>query len=224
MAVWLAAFCLLLAGPLPAQELLDIRGANLGAEQVQLSLRFSEPPPEARIFVIDSPPRIALDLPGVSNHMRDRTTEINIGPLLSATAVEAGDRTRVILNLARSSDYQSRVEGNELVLTVGRGAGEVDRVARAPEAPAVAPERAAPAVRRLPPARPACAVPGRPRSSTSTSAAARTARGACWSSCRAPESPSTCRNRPAGSSWCSRACGSTTASSGGWTWSTSRPR
>ncbi|WP_232222208.1 type IV pilus secretin family protein [Thioalkalivibrio paradoxus] len=153
LAVWFATACLLLAGPLPAQELNDIRASDLGADRVQLSLRFSEPPPDARIFVIDSPPRIALDLPGVANRMRERTTEFNLGPLLSATAVEAGDRTRVVLNLARSSDYQSRVDGNNLILTVGRGAGAVDRVARAPEEPAVAPEPAAPAVED-PPARP----------------------------------------------------------------------
>ena len=137
---WLAALAMLAAGTLHAQELQDIRAANLGSGQTQLALRFSGTPPEASIFAIDSPPRIALDLPGVSNRLDTRTTEINIGALLSVTAVEAGDRTRVILNLARSSDYRSHVDGNNLILTVGTGVADA--------------ESTAPAVAEAPPARP----------------------------------------------------------------------
>jgi type IV pilus assembly protein PilQ len=137
LLAWLGALVLLAGGPLSAQELQDIRAANLGAGQTQISLRFSDVPPEASIFAIDSPPRIALDLPGVANRLSARTTEINVGPVLSVTAVEAGDRTRVILNLARSSDHRSHVEGNSLVLTVGAGVSDVAPVARAPAAPEV---------------------------------------------------------------------------------------
>jgi type IV pilus assembly protein PilQ len=137
LLAWLGALVLLAAGPLPAQELQDIRAANLGAGQTQISLRFSDVPPEASIFAIDSPPRIALDLPGVANRLSARTTEVNVGPVLSVTAVEAGDRTRVILNLARSSDHRSHVEGNNLVLTVGAGVSDVAPAARAPAAPEV---------------------------------------------------------------------------------------
>jgi type IV pilus assembly protein PilQ len=86
-----------------------------------LRCSFSDTPPDASIFAIDSPPRIALDLPGVSNRLADRTTNLNLGPLQSVTAVEAGDRTRVILNLStRSTDYRSHVDGNNLILTIVR--------------------------------------------------------------------------------------------------------
>jgi type IV pilus assembly protein PilQ len=158
LLAWLGALLFLVAGPLPAQELQDIRAANLGAGQTQISLRFSDVPPEASIFAIDSPPRIALDLPGVANRLADRTTEVNVGPVLSVTAVEAGDRTRVILNLGRSSDYRSHVEGNSLVLTVGAGVSDVAPVARAPAAPEVtlAPEVA------VEPAAPVAARPPQP--------------------------------------------------------------
>ncbi|MFO8003085.1 type IV pilus secretin PilQ, partial [Thioalkalivibrio sp.] len=135
---WLAGLVILFAGTLHAQELQDIRAANLGSGQTQLALRFSAPPPEASIFAIASPPRIALDLPGVSNRMAARTTEIGIGPLLSVTAVEAGDRTRVILNLARNSDYRSHVDGNNLILTVGAGVADAEPTAVA-EAPPTRP-------------------------------------------------------------------------------------
>ena len=145
---WMAGLVMLAAGTLSAQELQDVRAANLGSGQTQLALRFSGPPPEASIFAIDSPPRIALDLPGVSNRLAARTTEFNIGAVLSVTAVEAGDRTRVILNLARSSDYRSHVDGNSLILTVGAGVADAE-----PTRPALA-EPTRPAVAEAPPARP----------------------------------------------------------------------
>jgi type IV pilus assembly protein PilQ len=145
LLAWLAGLVMLVSfGVLSAQELQDLRAANLGSGQTQLALQFSGTPPDASIFAIDSPPRIALDLPGVSNRLAARTTEFNLGPLLSVTAVEAGDRTRVILNLSTSSDYRSHVDGNNLILTVGTGVAHAQPVAPAP----------APTVAEAPPARP----------------------------------------------------------------------
>jgi type IV pilus assembly protein PilQ len=145
LLAWLAGLVMLLSfGLLSAQELQDLRAANLGSGQTQLALQFSGTPPDASIFAIDSPPRIALDLPGVANRLAARTTEFNLGPLLSVTAVEAGDRTRVILNLSTSSDYRSHVDGNNLILTVGTGVGHAEPVAPVP----------APTVAEAPPARP----------------------------------------------------------------------
>jgi len=135
LLVWLASLALLAAAPLSAQELQDIRAVNLGGGQTQLALQFSEPPPAPSIFAIDSPPRIALDLPGVSNRLAARTTELNLGPLQSVTAVEAGDRTRVVVNLNQSTPYRSQVDGNNLILIIGTGVADA---APAPRAVAVA--------------------------------------------------------------------------------------
>ncbi|WP_296755183.1 type IV pilus secretin PilQ [Thioalkalivibrio sp.] len=145
LLAWLAGLVMLASfGVLSAQELQDLRAANLGSGQTQLALQFSDTPPDASIFAIDSPPRIALDLPGVSNRLAARTTDFNLGPLLSVTAVESGDRTRVILNLSTSSDYRSHVDGNNLILTVGTGVAHAEAAAPAP----------VPVAAEAPPARP----------------------------------------------------------------------
>ncbi len=110
-----------------ATELEEIRAASISGDRVQVNLRFSDTPPEdVRAFAIDSPPRIALDLPDAGNALRSRETDLNVGPLLTATAVESGDRTRVVLNLTQPSEYQTRVDGNNLILTLGRGVSEAD--------------------------------------------------------------------------------------------------
>ncbi|OOC09451.1 pilus assembly protein PilQ [Thioalkalivibrio halophilus] len=110
-----------------AQELEDIRAASIGGDRVQVNLQFSDTPPaDIRAFAIDSPPRIAFDLPDAGSVMSDRRKEFNVGPLLEATAVESGDRTRVVLGLTQPSEYQTRVDGNNFIVTLGRGVTEAD--------------------------------------------------------------------------------------------------
>ena len=65
-------------------------------------------------FVIQSPARIALDFPGFSNSMGRSTVEINQGNLRSANVVQAGGRTRVVLNLKQATAYKMRSEGRTL--------------------------------------------------------------------------------------------------------------
>lgn len=124
----LAALSFTFSAGVGAQELQDLRAANLGAGNAQLALRFSDAPPDASIFAIDSPPRISIDLPGVSNRLPSRTTEFGVGALHSVTAVEAGERTRVILNLGARAGYRTHVDGSSLIVTLGPGVADTESV------------------------------------------------------------------------------------------------
>lgn len=50
-------------------------------------------------FSIQTPARIALDFPGVSNAIGRSAIDLNLGNLRSVNVVQAGERTRVVLNL-----------------------------------------------------------------------------------------------------------------------------
>lgn len=67
-------------------------------------------------FTIQSPARIALDFPGVVNGIGRNAVEIGQGNLRSANVVQAGDRTRVVINLKQPSAYQAKLEGKTLLL------------------------------------------------------------------------------------------------------------
>lgn len=71
-------------------------------------------------FTIQSPARIALDFPGVTNAIGRSTVDINEGNLRSANVVQAGDRTRVVVNLKQAAAYQTRIEGNSLLVILER--------------------------------------------------------------------------------------------------------
>jgi type IV pilus assembly protein PilQ len=84
-------------------------------------------------FTIQSPARIALDFPGVANSVGRGAIEVNQGNLRSATVVQAGDRTRVVINLKQPSAYQAKIEGKSLLVILDR----TEAVASAQSAPAV---------------------------------------------------------------------------------------
>jgi type IV pilus assembly protein PilQ len=69
-------------------------------------------------FSIQSPARIALDFPGIANGMGRSTIEINQGNLKSVSVVQAGDRTRVVLNLKQATTYKSQLQGKSLLVVL----------------------------------------------------------------------------------------------------------
>jgi type IV pilus assembly protein PilQ len=75
-------------------------------------------------FTVGNPPRIALDLPNTRNAMGRNTVEANLGPLVNLNVVQAGARTRLVLNLNQSVGYEARVDGKSLLISLGEtGAG-----------------------------------------------------------------------------------------------------
>ena len=69
-------------------------------------------------FTVQAPPRIALDLPGVTNALGKSTVEINQGNLRSVSIAQAGERTRLVLNLKQPASYKAQIDGKVLVVTL----------------------------------------------------------------------------------------------------------
>lgn len=69
-------------------------------------------------FSIQAPARIALDFAGVGNGTGRSTVDLNHGNVKSANVVEAGDRTRLVLNLGQASQYQAQIAGNSLLVVL----------------------------------------------------------------------------------------------------------
>ena len=102
-------------------------------------------------FIIQSPARIALDFPGLSNNSGRSVVEVNQGNIRSANLVQGGDRTRVVINLKQPAAYQARLDGKVLTLVLSRTEGGAASAA----APAAAPVAAAPVSAPAAVARPA---------------------------------------------------------------------
>lgn len=99
----------------------DISYDTLPGGRVELHFNFAQGPvPEPKIFTTGNPPRIAVDFADTDN-AAPRHLDIGKGAATGVSAVSAGGRTRVVVELVRDSTYRSRVEGNSLVLTVNNG-------------------------------------------------------------------------------------------------------
>jgi type IV pilus assembly protein PilQ len=76
-------------------------------------------------FLILNPPRVALDLPDTSNALGKTSQQVGDGDLRSINIVQAGERTRLVMNLNRAMSFDSRVEGDAILLTLTPKANEV---------------------------------------------------------------------------------------------------
>lgn len=102
-----------------AAVLENIQFSGLPGNKVQLELSLDSAPDQLKSFSTDNPARIAIDLLGVSNGAGKTTIPINIGKAVSVRAIEAGGRTRVVLNLNDAAPYATKVVGNSVFVTLG---------------------------------------------------------------------------------------------------------
>jgi type IV pilus assembly protein PilQ len=83
-------------------------------------------------FAIQVPARIALDFPGVTNGLGRPNVEINQGNLKSINVVQAGDRTRMVLNLKQATGYKTEIKGKSLFISLDPIAVAVSVAAASP--------------------------------------------------------------------------------------------
>lgn len=115
------------------------QGANM---VLKLSMKYAPSTPSAA-FTIASPARVVLDFNDMVNASGKNSYELNLGDLLGVNLVQAGTRLRVVLNLARTLNYASAIDGKDLIVTVD-GSGGVATAVDAAGLPAAAPLRASP--------------------------------------------------------------------------------
>jgi type IV pilus assembly protein PilQ len=140
------------AGAQEGNRLQDIQVQSLSGQRIELRLIMTDTAPEPLAFTIENPARIALDLPGTSLGLSQRRRDVNQGPLDTILTAEANGRTRVVLNLDLMVPYETRREGNTVIVMLGDGddydAGST-RFASSPSSTSGAPSYAAPGSRSI---------------------------------------------------------------------------
>lgn len=81
-------------------------------------------------FSIVSPARLVFDFPDTGNGLGYTTKAVNDGGVRSVNVVQAGERSRLVLNLEKSMRFETRQDGRTLLITLlgdGDVAGASDR-------------------------------------------------------------------------------------------------
>src|ERR1700744_5502981 len=124
-AAWLMIEAVI--GPVPTQPARAQDGTKLEAidvqplpgQQVQITMRLSAPAPQPLSFTIDNPARISFDLPGTTLALPSRRIDVHTSGVDSILAAETKDRTRLVMNLDKLVPYDTRVDGNNIVVMLG---------------------------------------------------------------------------------------------------------
>jgi type IV pilus assembly protein PilQ len=104
-------------------QLQSIDVQTLSGQQVQLKLHMSGPAPEPLPFTIDKPARIAFDLPNTTLALASRRFDVRSGGVDTVLAAEANGRARLVVNVDALMPYTTKVDGNDIVVTLGQQPG-----------------------------------------------------------------------------------------------------
>jgi type IV pilus assembly protein PilQ len=95
-----------------------INFSSLAGDKVQIQMELDGPAVEPKVFQTDNPARIALDFDGISSALTKKMFAINQGAANTVYVVEAGGRTRVIINLSETVPYETKVDGNNVYVVL----------------------------------------------------------------------------------------------------------
>ena len=86
-----------------------------GGTVVKLTLKqaLSGQPPS---FSISNPARLVFDFAATGNNLGRNAQQVNEGEVRSINIVQVADRTRLVLNLRQMTVYQTRLEGNAMII------------------------------------------------------------------------------------------------------------
>ncbi|MFD2294723.1 type IV pilus secretin PilQ [Massilia sp. GCM10020059] len=156
IAVRIGAWLALVAGSsaaLAQENAIESITANQQGANVIVNIAMKNTPTRAPIgFSITNPSRIALDFGATANATGKSSQDVNLGDVRNINVVQAGERTRLVLNLKRPLNYATAIDGKSVILTVegtGGVAQAVDRTGVAVAAPVAAAPAARPLLRDL---------------------------------------------------------------------------
>lgn len=101
-----------------AGNIIGINVSVLPDEQRVVKVHFDKDAVEPSGFITEKPARIALDFPGTNINMGQNDLAFRDALLNGVVTAEADNYSRVLLNLSKESQYNTKVKGNEVWIYV----------------------------------------------------------------------------------------------------------
>ena len=120
----LFTFACALAASAPAMAepvIQSISGSRQAGTEI-VSIQLSEPLKQIPAgFLVQTPPRIAIDLPGVTNGTGKPSVEVNQGNIRNVNIASSEDRTRLVIHLSKPATYRAEIQGKNLIIVLDAG-------------------------------------------------------------------------------------------------------
>lgn len=117
LALLLSAASLAAHGQANSIESVNVSPAAAGRVVIRVTMAQAPASPPAG-FTVNNPPRIAFDFPNTTSALGRTNQDVGEGDLRSINVVQAGDRTRLVLNLSRATGYDTQIDGRSLLITL----------------------------------------------------------------------------------------------------------
>ena len=118
----LGLFCIALSAS--ATSLTGVEFNALQNGSFEARFRFEGAAPDVKGYTIEKPARIALDLAATESGLSQKKFPLAYDNASSAVVLEGNGRTRIVFNLIKLAPYETRLEGDELVVAVGAGGSQ----------------------------------------------------------------------------------------------------
>jgi type IV pilus assembly protein PilQ len=106
-----------------ATNLTGIDHSSTADGGVRITLQTSGDVPQVSVFATQSPARIVLDLADTQSEAGTDAVTVGLGPVQQYSAMAAGGRTRLIVDLSQLAAYEYDADSGQVVLTIaGSGA------------------------------------------------------------------------------------------------------
>lgn len=104
-----------------AVAITDLSVKPLSAGRTELEITFDGPAPAPVGYSVEQPARIALDFANTESRLAQKQFQISSGNLRNVVVVSSGNRTRLVLSMARLMPYATSVSGRRVRIIVGEG-------------------------------------------------------------------------------------------------------
>ncbi len=102
-----------------ANSILSLSASPAAGGKLVLKVALKNAPAnQPAAFTLNTPPRIAFDFPNTSNGLGKSTQEFGEGDLRGVNIVQAGSRTRLVVNLNQMLSYDTQIDGNNVLITL----------------------------------------------------------------------------------------------------------
>lgn len=88
---------------------------------VRITLQTSGDVPQVSVFATENPARIVLDLADTGNQAGDQPVHVGEGSVQQYSAIGAGGRTRLVVDLSATASYDYNAESGQVTLTIDGG-------------------------------------------------------------------------------------------------------
>ena len=115
----LSLYCFSWSAAAVDNRVTDIDFTSLSSDQFEISLQFSQRPPQPKSYEIAEPARLVLDFADVQSQLAKKKYPLSFENARDAVVVSDGSRTRLIVNLNESAPFITRIESDRLMVKVG---------------------------------------------------------------------------------------------------------